>query len=170
MSMDMFKFCNVMAAHTPRGGAVKSLARPGRKQATVTKLWIYSTHSPRSSMHFLACCSNFCKPLKKIQKVVRPTRSPRQQWPPHRKKNGDPLVVFLVQGTGGSLMGPDPENRVGDQDSGSPGRPVSSGLQVPGELRHCHAWTRSPWWPSCSIFPSKSPWIAPAEISNTPHW
>ena len=28
-------------------------------------------------------------------------------------------------------MGPDPVNRVGDQDIGSPGRPVSSGLQVP---------------------------------------
>ena len=28
---------------------------------------------------------------------------------------------------------PYPENRVGDQDIGSPGRPVSSGLQVPGE-------------------------------------
>jgi hypothetical protein len=26
-------------------------------------------------------------------------------------------------------MGPDPENRVGDQENGSPGRPVSSGLQ-----------------------------------------
>ena len=30
-------------------------------------------------------------------------------------------------------MGPDPENRVDDQDIGSPGRPVSSGLQVAGE-------------------------------------
>ena len=30
-------------------------------------------------------------------------------------------------------MGPDPENKVGDQESGSPGRPVSSRLQVPGE-------------------------------------
>jgi len=29
-------------------------------------------------------------------------------------------------GTGGSPTGPDPENRVGDQDTGSPGRPVSS--------------------------------------------
>ena len=48
-----------------RGGADKSLARPGRKQATATKLGIYSTYSPRSSMHFLARCSNFCKPLKK---------------------------------------------------------------------------------------------------------
>jgi len=48
-----------------RGAADKSLARPGRKQATTTKLRIYSTHSPRSSVHFLARCSNFWKPLKK---------------------------------------------------------------------------------------------------------
>ena len=48
-----------------RGGADKSLARPGRKQAKATKLGIYSTYSPRSSVEFLARCSNFCKPLKK---------------------------------------------------------------------------------------------------------
>ena len=42
-------------------------------------------------------------------------------------------------------MGQDPENRVGDQDIGSPGRPVSSGLQVPSEPGHCHARTRPPW-------------------------
>ena len=30
-------------------------------------------------------------------------------------------------------MGPDPEKSVGDQDTGSPRRPVSSGLHVPGE-------------------------------------
>ena len=48
-----------------RGGADKFLARPGRKQATATKLGIYSTYYPRSSIHFLARCSNFCKPLKK---------------------------------------------------------------------------------------------------------
>jgi hypothetical protein len=41
-------------------------------------------------------------------------------------------IIFSVQGTGGSPTGPDPENRVCDQDIGSPGRPVSSGLQVPG--------------------------------------
>ena len=53
-----------------RGGADTSLARPGRKQATATKLGIYSTYSPRSSMHFLARCSNFCKPLeKKIRRL-----------------------------------------------------------------------------------------------------
>jgi len=48
-----------------RGGADKSLARPGRKQATATKLGIYSTYSPRSPIHCLASCSNFCKTLKK---------------------------------------------------------------------------------------------------------
>jgi len=36
-----------------RGGADKSLARPGRTQATATKFGIYSTYSPRRSMHFL---------------------------------------------------------------------------------------------------------------------
>jgi len=42
-------------------------------------------------------------------------------------------------------MGPDLENRVGDQDIGSPGRPVSSGLKVPGEPGHCRARTGPPW-------------------------
>ena len=118
----------------------KSSARPGRKQATGTKLGIYSTYYPRSPIQFLARCCNFCKPLKKIEKVVRPTRSPRQQLPPRRTKNGD--LVFSVQGIGGSSTGPDPENRVGDQDIRSP---VSSGLQVAGESGHCRARTRPPW-------------------------
>jgi len=61
-----------------RGGADKSLARPGSKEATATKLGIYSTYSQRSTIHFVARCPNFSKPLKKIQKFVRPTRSPRQ--------------------------------------------------------------------------------------------
>jgi len=47
------------------GGADKSLARPGRKQATATKLGIYSTYSPLSTIHFLDRYSNFFKPLKK---------------------------------------------------------------------------------------------------------
>jgi len=42
-------------------------------------------------------------------------------------------------------MWPDPEKSVGDQDTGSPGRQVSSGLQVPGEPGHCCARTRPPW-------------------------
>ena len=51
-------------------GANKSLARPKRK----------NLQRPNY---------NFCKPLqkkKKNQKLVRPTRSPRQQWPPRREK------------------------------------------------------------------------------------
>ena len=42
-------------------------------------------------------------------------------------------------------MGPDKENMVGDQDTGSPGRPVSSVLQVPGKSGLCRARTRPPW-------------------------
>ena len=52
------------------------------------------------------------------------------------------FFFFSVQGTGGSPTGPDPENRVGGQDTGSPSGPVSSGLQVPGEPGHCRARTR----------------------------
>jgi len=118
------------------------------KQTTATKLGIYSTHTPRSSINFLAHCSNFCKPLKKNQKFVRQTRSPRQPWPPRRTKNGDFSIVFSVQGTGGGPTEPDPENRMDVQGTGSPGRPVYSGLQVPGEPGHCRARTRPPWWPS----------------------
>ena len=128
-----------------RGSADKSLARTGRKQATATKLGIYSTYSPRSSIHFLARCCDFFKPLKNIQNVGRSTRSTRQQCPPRRTKNDDLSIVFSVQGTGGSPTGPDPENRVCDQDIGSPGRPVSSGLQVPGETGRCRARTRPRW-------------------------
>jgi hypothetical protein len=78
------------------GDADKSLVQPGRKQATATKLGIYSTYSPQSSIHFLACCSNFCKPLKKkkIQKVVHPTRSPRQQWPLRRMNMATFQLLF----------------------------------------------------------------------------
>ena len=53
-------------------------------------------------------------------------------------------LFFSVQGTGGSPTGSDPESRVCDQDTGSPGRPVSSGLQMPGEPGHCLARTRPP--------------------------
>jgi len=45
-------------------------------------------------------------------------------------KNGKISIVFSVQGTGGSLMGPDPENRVGDQDILGSKCPVSRGIVV----------------------------------------
>ena len=53
-------------------------------------------------------------------------------------------LFFSVQVTCRSPTGPDPVTRVGDQDTGSPGRPVSSGLQVPGQPGHFHARTRPP--------------------------
>jgi len=54
-------------------GADKFLARPGRKQATATKLGIYSRYSPQSSINLIVRCYNFSKPLKKIQNAIRPT-------------------------------------------------------------------------------------------------
>ena len=48
-----------------RSGADKSLARPGRKQATATKLGIYSTYFPRSSIQFLALALTFTSHSKK---------------------------------------------------------------------------------------------------------
>jgi len=53
----------LITTHPFYRGADKSLARPGRKQATTLR--IHSTYSPRSSIHFLARCSNFWKPIKK---------------------------------------------------------------------------------------------------------
>ena len=37
-----------------------------------------------------------------------------------------PFIVLSVQGTGGNLTGPDQESRLGDQDTGSPGRPAGT--------------------------------------------
>ena len=132
--------------HVVRGGADKSLARPGRKQSTTNKRRIYSTYSPRSSINFLARFSNYCKPLKKkfrmlcVQPGLRGSNDLRVG-----RKIANFQLFFSVKGTGGSPTGPDPENRVGDQDIRSPDRPVSSGLQVHCEQGHCRARTRPPW-------------------------
>ena len=154
-----------------RGGADKSLARPGRKWATATKLGIYSTYSPRSSIYFLARCSNFCKPLKKNTRKLsaQPGLHGNNDLRVGRKMANFQLF-FSVQGIGGSPTGSDAESGVGDQDIGSPGRSVSSGLQMPGEPGRCHARTRSPWWTFQGFSPSKCPSIAPTEMSNTPRW
>jgi len=58
-------------------------------------------------------------------------------------EKGRTFNCFSVHGTGGSPTGPDPENRVGDQDTGSPGRLVSSGLQAASEPGHCRARTKT---------------------------
>ena len=52
---------------------------------------------------------------------------------------------YFSQGTGSSPRGLDLENSVGEQDIGSPGRPVSSRLQVSAESGLCRARTRLLW-------------------------
>jgi len=125
-----------------RSGADKSLARPGRKQATATKLWIYSTYSPQSSLHFLARCPNFCKPPKKHSECCPSNQFSALVMTFTSGEKWRTFNCFFSPGTGGSPTVLDPESRVGDQDIGSPDRPVSSGLQVPGESGHCRARTR----------------------------
>ena len=94
----------LLCDHISCRGRDKSVTQPGKKQAT--RLGIYPTYSPRRSIHFLVRCSNFCKQLKK-QKVVRPTRPPRQQWlmakylsAPRYKA----LFPYLVGARGPSLL------------------------------------------------------------------
>ena len=74
-------------------------------------------------------------------------------------------LFFSVQGTGGSPTEPDPENMVSDQDIGRPGRPVSSGLQVPSEQDTCIDVQEQ--FVSRGVFPSKFSSIALEEMSNT---
>ena len=108
--------------HTHMRGADKSLARPGREKATATKLGIYSTYSSRSSIHFLARCSNFCKPLKKkkLRKLSEQGVRGSNDLSVGRKM-ANFQFFFSIQGADGSPTWPDPENRRGDQDTGNPG-------------------------------------------------
>ena len=82
--------------------------------------------------------------MKKRQKVVRPTGLRGSNDLCIGRNMATFQLFFSVQGTSGSPTGLDPENTVGGQDTGSSGRPVSSGLQVPGEPGHCRARTRHP--------------------------
>jgi len=67
-------------------------------------------------------------------------------------------------------MGPDQENSVGNEDTGSSGRPVSSALQVPGEQGIVVVQEQNPVGdlPAACVFPSKCHSTAPAEMSNIP--
>jgi len=103
----------------------------GRKQATASKLGIYSTHSPRSSIRSLACCSSFCKPLKKNSESCPSNQVSAAEMTVASEEKWRPFNCFSVQRTGGSPTGPDPESRVGDQETGSLVIPASSGLKCP---------------------------------------
>jgi len=67
-------------------GNDKSLVRPGRKQATATKLGIYSTYSHEVLHNSYTVALTSARHSKKIQKIFRPARFPRQQRPPRRTK------------------------------------------------------------------------------------
>jgi len=152
-----------------REGADKSLARPGRKQATATKLGIYSTYSPRSSIYFLARCSNFWKPLKKKKKCPSNQVSAAALASVVGRKMATFQLFF--QSREQVVVRRGQIRRIGWViNIVSAGRPVSSGLQVPGEPGYCRARTRPPWWSSRGVFPSKFSSNAPAEMTNIPHW
>ena len=127
------------------GSADKSLARPGKEEATATKIGIYSTYSPRSSIHFLVRCSKFCKPLKKSERCPSNQVSATEMISASDEKWRN--FNFFFQSTEQVVIRrwPDPENRMGDQDNRSPVRSVSPGLQVSDEPGHCCARTRPPW-------------------------
>ena len=77
-------------------GADKSLDRPGRKQATATKLGIYSTYFPRVPIHVLAHCSNVCKSLKKIRSLsVQPGLRGNNELRVGRKMANFQLLFFF---------------------------------------------------------------------------
>ena len=88
-------------------GADKSLARPGRKQATATKLEIYSSHSAQRSIHFLSLCSNFYKLLNKDSEFCSSNQVPAKAMTSASEEKWLPFNCILVQGTGGSATGPD---------------------------------------------------------------
>ena len=157
-----------------RGDADKSLARPGRKQATATKLGIYSTYSPRSSIHFLVLCSNFCKPLKKKNSDGCPSNlglRGSNDLRVGRKMANFQMFFFYSREHVVVRRGQIPRKRVGDQDmEAQVGQfllgcnfPVSRGIVVQEQDPLCDLSV------AC-VFPSECPSIAPAEMSNTPRW
>jgi len=153
-----------------RGRADKSLARPGRTQATATKLGIYSTFSPRSSIHFLARCSNFCKSLKKnFRKLsVKPGLRGSNDLRVGRKmatfqlffQSREQVVVRRCQIRRIGWVIKTLEAQVGQFLLGCK-CPVRRGIVVQEQDPLCDL-------SAVCVFPSKCPSVAPAEMSNTP--
>ena len=71
----------------------------------MTKLRIYSTYSTQNSIHFLAHCSNFCKPLKKHSESSPSNKVSVAVMTLASDKNWRTFNCFSVQGTGGSQRG-----------------------------------------------------------------
>ena len=107
-----------------RGVADNSIARPGRKPTTTTKLWIYPIYSLRNSIRFLVRFSGFDKPLNKFRILsVEPGDRGIIDLRVGRKM-ANFLLLYSVKGASGIPMGSDTENKVEDHDIGSRGRLV----------------------------------------------
>jgi len=131
----------------------------------VTKLGIYSTHSPRSSIHFSARCSNFCKPLKKVRRLsVRPGLRGSNDLRVGRKMATFQLFfqsreqVGVRRGQIRRIRWVIKTAQVGRFLLGCK-CPVSRGIVQEQD----HLGELPP-----GVFPSKCPSIAPAEMINTP--
>ena len=159
-------------SHINKRGADKSLAQPGRKKATATKLGIYSTYSPRSSIHFLARCSNFCKPFKKNSEIcpsrqisaAAMTTASDEKWRTFNRfffQSREQVVDRRGQIRRIGWVIKILEAQVGQCLLGCK-CPVSRGIFVQ-EQDPFGAFSRR-------VFPSKCPSIALAEISNTLGW
>ena len=137
------------------------------EKTTAIKLGIYSTHSPRSSMHFLTRCSNFCKPLKKkFRKLsVQPGLRGSNDLPVGRKMVTFQLF-FSVQRTGGSPTGPDPENGWVMKTLEAQVDQFLLGCTCP--VRGIVVQQQDPLGDLPAGFSSKCPSIAPAEMDNNP--
>jgi len=103
-------------------------------------------HTPHAALHFLARCSKFCKPLKKkfrwlsVQPGLRGSNDLRV---------GREMAIFhlFFQSREQMVVRRGQIRRIGwvIKALEAQGRPVSSGLQVPGEQGHYHARTRPRW-------------------------
>ena len=80
--------------HCVQGDFDKSLARPRRNQATVTKVRIYSTYSTQSSIHFLAHALTFASHSKKNAECCLSKQVCAAAMTSALTKNGDSHLFF----------------------------------------------------------------------------
>jgi len=129
--------------HIARGGADTSLARPGRKQVTGTKLGIYSTYSPRSSIHFLAHFSNL--PLKKNSAGCPSNQVSAAAVTSTSDEKQRTFNCFFFQSREQVVVRRGPIRRIGRVIKTLEAQVDQFLLQVSGEPGHCRAKTRHPW-------------------------
>ena len=146
------------------------LARPRRKQGTATKLGIYSTYSPRCSIHFLVHCFLFYSSHSiKIRNLSVQLGLRGKNDVLVRRK----MVAFQLSSKPKKqeVIWRGQIRRLGWVIKTLEARETTFfGLKEPGEPGQCRARTRHPWWISRGLFPWKCSSIVKGEMSNTPLW